>query len=120
MPALRLLGLVILAALASSIGLLGYAYMRAALDEAAARDSALEVASACGTVIASGGQQTVGISLPGNCRMRFVDNQIAVDNYRIPDGGFVLRFADNAPELGPGTHQLLITIDNNRLVVTRI
>lgn len=115
-----MLGLVILAGFAVSIGILGYTYMRTALDGSAARDAALKVADACGTVIASGSQQSVEITIPGNYNMRFIDNQITVDNYRIPDGGLAIRFADNAPELGPGTHQLLITIDNNRLVVTRI
>lgn len=105
--------------LAVSIGILGYIYIRAVFDESAARGAAIKVSDACGTVVASGGTQTVEITLPGNYSMRFVDNQIAVDNYRVPEQGFALMFA-NTPELGPGTHTLSITIQGGRLVVTRI
>lgn len=120
MPALRTLGLVILAVLAVSIGILGFVYMRAVSDESAARNAAIKVAGACGTVIASGGTQTVEITIPGNYSMRFLDNQIAVDNYRVPEQGFVLKFSESAPELGPGTYTLSIAIQGDRLVVTRI
>jgi len=123
MPALRTLGLVILAVLAVSIGILGYVYMRAVFDESAARDAALKVRDACQTVINNGGgQQVENITLPGNYHMYFIenDNQISVDSYRVPTDGLFRRFAENV-ELGPGNHKLTIRLDeNNRLVVTRI
>ena len=120
MPALRTLGLVILAVLAVSIGILGYAYMHAVSDERVARDAALEVSNACQTVINVGGQQVVNITLPGNYHMYFLenDNQISVDNYRVPTQGLFRRFAENV-ELDPGNHILTIKLDeNNRLVIT--
>ena len=123
MPALRTLGLVILAAFVVSIGTLGYAYMRAVQDEATARNAALSVANKCEEVINSppNSVRTVEINLPGNYHMHFFDNQIVVGGYRVPEGGLMRRFAENAPELGPGPHQLSITIDeNNKLVITRI
>lgn len=122
MPALRTFGLVILAVFAVSIGILGYVYMRAVHDESAAREAALSVSEACQTVITVGGQQVVDITLPGDYHMRFLDNQIAVDNYLTPEQGLARRFAENAPELGPGNHTLSVTIDEDthRLVVTRI
>jgi len=121
MPALRTLGLVILAALAVSIGILGYVCIRAVFDESAARNAAIKVADACGTVIASGGVQTVEVTIPGNYHMSFDNYQIVVDNYRVPESGFVRQFVDGIPDLDPGTHQLSITMNNeNRLVVTRI
>lgn len=123
MPALRMLGLVILAGFAVSIGILGYTYMRAVLDESAARDAALRVSSACQTVINIGGQQVIDITLPGNYHMRFLDNQVVVDNYRTPEQGLARQFAENTLELelGPGSYTLLINLDeNNRLVVGRI
>lgn len=120
MPALRTLGLVILGALAVSIGILGFVYMRAVSDESAARGAAIKVADACGAVIASGGTRAVEITIPGNYIMRFLDNQITVDNYRVPEQGFVFNFSESAPELGPGTYTLSIAIQDNRLVVTRI
>lgn len=120
MPALRTLGLVILSAFAVSIGILGYVYIRGILDESVARGAALEVADACGTVIATGGTQNVKINIPGNYRMKFLDNRIFVDNYGIPEEGFVFRFSEDSPELGPGSHDLSITISDGRLVITRI
>jgi hypothetical protein len=120
MPALRTLGLVILAILAVSIGILGYVYMRAVFDDSAARSAVDKVAAECGAVVASGGTQTVEITIPGNYQMRFLDNQITIDNYRVPKEGFVFGFSESAPELGPGTYTLSITIQDGRLVVTRI
>lgn len=120
MPALRTLGLVIMTALAVSIGILGYVYMRAVFDESAAKSAANKVAGVCGDLISIGGVQNVEITIPGNYRMSFVDNQIAIDNYRVPEHGFVFKFSENSPELGPGTHNLSITIQDGRLVVARI
>jgi len=122
MPALRTIGIVMLTALAVSIGLLGYAYIRAVFDERVARDAALEVGDACQTVINVGGQQVVEVTLPGNYTMRFVENQIVVDGYCTPEQGLIKRFAKNSPELGPGGHHTIsISLgDDDRLVVTRI
>ncbi len=120
MPALRTLGLVIISVFAITIGILGVVSMMAALDERSARESALRVSNACGTVIATGNTQNVEISIPSNYQIRFVDNKISVDSYMIPEGGFAFRFEDGSPDLGPGTHNLSITIRNGRLVVTRI
>jgi len=120
MPALRTLGLVILAILAVSIGILGYVYMRAVFDYSAARGAAIEVANKCGVVISSpsGGPQTVDITIPGNYQMRFDDNQVLIDNFRFPEEGLELMFSENLRELGPGTYTLSITIQGGRLVVT--
>ncbi len=120
MPALRTFGLVVLAVLAVSIGILGYIYIRAVFDDSAARGAAIKVSDACGTVVASGGTQTVEITLPGNYSMRFIDNQIAVEDYRVPEQGLALMFSEDSPKLGPGTYTLSITIQGGRLVVTRI
>jgi hypothetical protein len=120
MPALRTLGLVILSALAVSIGIMGFFYMRAVLDQSAARDAALRVLDACGTVIATGSTRNVRITIPGDYRMKFFENRIFVDNYSLPEGGLSMRFSDGSPELGPGSHDLSITVNDGRLVVTRI
>lgn len=120
MPALRTLGLVILSVFAISIGIFGYTYIRGVLDESTAREAALRVADACGTVIATGGTQNVRINIPGNYRMRFLENRIFIDNYSIPEDGFVFMFAEDSPELGPGSYDLSITIHEGKLVVTRI
>ena len=120
MPALRMLGIVILTALAVSIAILGFFYMRAVLDDSAAREAALKVLDACGTVIATGSTRNVQVTIPGNYRMRFSDNRIFVDNQGFPEGGLSLRFAEGLPELGPGSQSLSIALNSGRLVVTRI
>jgi len=120
MPALRILGLVILSAFAISIGIFGYFVIRGTLDESSARGAAMQVADACGTVISAGGTQNVRINIPGDYRMRFLDNRIFVDNYGIPEGGFVFKFSVDSPELGPGSYDLSISVRDGRLVVTRI
>lgn len=120
MPALRTLGLVILSAFAIAVGIFGFFLIRGLADEGAAREAALKVAEACGTVISTGGTQNVRINIPGNYHMRFVENRIFIDGYSIPADGFVLAFSEESPELGPGSHDLSIFVRDGRLVVKRI
>lgn len=117
-----MLGLVILGAFVVSIGALGYTFFRALLDERAVRNAAYELESACKRVIGAGqgNVENVEVHLPGDYHMHFIDNQIVVDNFRVPERGFELRFAENAPTLTPGTHLLLVTVSDGKLVVTRI
>ena len=119
MPAMRILGLVVLSAFAVSIGIFGFFFLRGVMDESAARGAALQVAEACGTVISTGSTQNVSISIPGDYHMRFSGNQILIDNQAIPAGGFVFDFADASPELGPGNYVLSISLQDDRLVVAR-
>lgn len=120
MPALRILGLVILSVFAVSIGIFGYFFIRGAMDESAARGAALQVVEACGTAISTGSTQNVSISIPGNYHMRFLDNQIFIDNQALPQGGLIFRFSDDSPDLGPGSYVLSISLQGDRLVVARI
>ena len=113
MPALRWLGLTILAALVVSIGALGYTLMVQMTDEGKARNAALEVEQAARAAIAGGSPQTVSISIPSNYVLRFVGNQITIDNWRIPSEGLALPFSDDAPELGAGDHRLTLTLEEN-------
>ncbi len=119
MPALRILGLVILSAFAIAIGIFGFFFIRGAIDESSARGAAIQVAEACGTVISAGGTQHVRVSIPGDFHMRFVDNRIFIDNYSFPQEGFVYRFSDDSPDLGPGSYDLSISVEGGRLVVAR-
>jgi len=120
MSALRILGLVILSAFAVSIGIFGYFFIRGAMDESAARGAALQVAEACGTVISTGSTQNVSINIPGNYNMRFVDNRILIDNQAIPEDGLIFRFSEDSPELSPGSYELSVSLQGDRLVITRI
>ncbi len=120
MPALRILGLVVLSIFAVAIGMFGFFFIRGAMDESAARGAALQVAEACGTVISTGSTQNISISIPGGYSMRFVDNRILIDNQSIPEGGLIFRFSDDSPELGPGSYELSVSLQGDRLVIARI
>ncbi|MGQ9788040.1 MAG: hypothetical protein ACUVQM_01805 [Candidatus Hadarchaeaceae archaeon] len=120
MPALRALALVILSTLAIVIGIFGFYLVRGLADESSAREAALKVAEACGTVISTGSTQKIRISIPGNYHMKFIENRIFVDGYVFPSNGFVLSFSDDSQDLGPGSHDLSIFIRDGRLVVKRI
>ncbi|MEM3420891.1 MAG: hypothetical protein QW835_02010 [Candidatus Hadarchaeum sp.] len=120
MPALRTLGLVILSAFAIAVGIFGFLLVRGLVEEGVAKEAALRVAEACGTVISTGGTQNVRINIPGNYHMRFIENRIFIDGYGVPADGFVMTFSEDSPELGPGSHDLSISIRDGRLVVRRI
>lgn len=65
MPALKTLGMVILAAFVVSLGILGYVYARALVNERDARDAAIKVGDAIGMAINTDNPQTVSVSVPG-------------------------------------------------------
>ena len=117
MVALKMLGLTILAALAISIGALGYTFMQRVSDEQRARNAALEVERAARAAIASGTPQTVRVTIPSNYLMQFVGNQIAVDNWLTPKEGLALYFAENSPEVGAGKHLLALRLEKLKIVV---
>ena len=98
MPALKTLGMVILAAFVVSLSILGYFYARALVNERDARDAAINVDAAVQTAINTGNPQTVSVNVPGN---------------------YIVRFVDNCPELGAGDYQLTITLENSKVVVRR-
>lgn len=112
-----MLGLTILTVLVVSIGTLGYILMTQLTDEGKARNAALEVEHAACAAIASGSPQTVSICIPGDYVMRFVGNQIVVDNWRTPGDGLALPFSENVPELGAGDHRLSLRLENSEIVV---
>ena len=118
--ALRTLGLTIIATLVVFIGALGYTLVVKITDEGKARNAALELEQAAHAAIAGGSQQTVSISIPSNYVLRFVGNQISIDNWRTPSEGLALPFSDNAPELGAGDHQLILTLENSKIVVREL
>jgi len=120
MPALRTLGLVIMAAFVISVGVIGYVVFQATLRDRAATDAALKVAGECEAVAISGGTRTVEITVPGGYQMRFLDNIISVTNHEIQVNMLGLRFSDNSPQLDAGTYTLSVTVQENRMVVSRI
>lgn len=125
MPALKQLVLVILAAFVVIVGVLGYEYFRLLEAEREANDAALAVHNKVQTVIATGSTQTVSVSIPGGYVFRFENNQLKVVNHgklslALPEGGYDIPFADNCSELTGGNHGLMISLENNKVVVSRI
>ncbi|MEW6592886.1 MAG: hypothetical protein AB1305_04325 [Candidatus Hadarchaeota archaeon] len=120
MPALRTLGLVIMASFVVSIGAIGYGVFQAVTRDRAATEAAMKVAAESEFVAISGGSRLVEISIPGGYQMRFFDNQIFIDNRGFQANLLGLRFSDNSPQLGSGAHTLSITVQENKVVVSRI
>lgn len=120
MPALRTLGMVILATFVVSLGILGYRYVRFAISDREAKEAALKLDASVQFVVTTGNPRVDNVSIPDGYTMRFVDNQIVTDGFRVPDQGYPMMFAENCPELGAGDHSLSITIENFRIVVKRM
>jgi hypothetical protein len=115
MPALKTLGLVILAVFVVSVGGAGFIVFRALMAEAAAREALSVVASKCLEVVSAGGSRRVDVEIPAGYRMRFVDNRITIDG---KFSELSLAFAENLPTLPAGFHSLLVSLSENRLVVS--
>jgi len=120
MPALRTLGMVILAVFVVSLGILGYRYARFAISDREAKEAATKLSASVGQAVNTGNPQVENVSIPDGYTMRFVDNQIVIDGFKVPDQGYSMKFADNCPELNVGDYSLSIVIENLRIVVARI
>jgi hypothetical protein len=120
MPALRTLGMVILAIFVASLGVLGYRYVRFAISDREAKEAALKLDASVQFVVTTGNPQVENVRIPDGYTMRFVDNQIVIDGFRVPNRGY--GFADNCPELGAGDHSLSIKIENiiKNLVIVKL
>jgi len=120
MPALRTLGMVILAVFVVSLGVLGYRYVRFAISDRDAKEAALKLDASVQFVLTTGNPQVENVRIPSGYTMSFVDNQIVVDGFRVPVQGYSKQFENNCPELVAGDYSLSILIDeNSRIVVQR-
>jgi Flp pilus assembly protein CpaB len=120
MPALQTLGLVIMAALVVSIGIIGYVTIQAIMRDRAAQDALMKVGNACQSVITIGGTQVVDVEIPSGYTMSFTDNKIGIGGHVYPQDGFSVAFAENTSELTAQSYNLSITVSEGRLVVTWI
>jgi len=114
-PALKMLGLVILAAFVVSIFVIGYMYSRALAELRRAKEAALEVDSKVRAAIATGADQTVEVTIPEGYTLHFRDNQVLVDNLAFPEEGYLWPIV--GPELGHGTYNLTIRLADNLIQV---
>ncbi len=120
MPALRTLGLVVMAAFVISIGAFGIITFQSFLRDRAANDALLKVGSYCQEVVTTGGVRMFEVEIPGGYTMSFADNRITIDGRSYPQDGFQVGFSENSPQLSYGKRTLSVEISDNRLVVTRI
>jgi len=121
MPALRTLGMVILAVFVVSLGVLGYRYIRFAMSDRDAKEAALKLDASVQFVLTTGNPKMENVSIPDGYTMRFVDNQIVIDGFMVPAQGYSnMQFDDNCDNLTAGDCSLSIeiasTIDNLRIV----
>jgi hypothetical protein len=119
MPALRTLGMVILAILVVSLGVMGYRYVRFAISDRDAKEAALKLDASVQFVLTTGDNKVENVRIPGGYTMSFVDNQIVIDGFRVPVQGYSMRFENNCPELTAGDYNLSIAIDENSRIVVR-
>ena len=115
MPALKMLGLVILAAFVVSIFAIGFMYSRALAELRRAKEAALEVDSKVRAAIATGADQTVEVTIPEGYILRFKDNQVLIDDLAFPEEGYP--WPITGPELGNGTYTLAIRLGDNLIQV---
>jgi len=120
MLALRTLGMVVLATFVVSLGVLGYCYMRFAISNREAKEAALKLDASVWLAVTTGNPQVDNVSIPEGYTMRFDNNQIVIDGFKVPSQGYPMRFSDNCSELGVGDYSLSITIENFRIVVRRM
>ena len=117
MPALRTLGMVILAVFVVSLGVLGYRYIRFAMSDRDAKEAALKLDASVQFVLTTGDNKVENVRIPGGYTMSFVDNQIVIDGYRVPVQGYPMSFDNRCPVLGAGDYSLSITIIENLILV---
>lgn len=117
MPALRMLGMVILAIFVVSLGVIGYRYVRVAISARDAKEAATKLSASVGQAINTGNPQVENVSIPDGYTMRFVDNQIVIDGYRVPVQGYPMSFDNRCPVLGASDYSLSITIENFKILV---
>lgn len=116
MSALKILGLVILSAFVVTLFVIGYRYSGALADMRRAKEAALEVDAKVQLVVATGEDQIAEITIPWGYTLRFVDNQIFIDNMAFPEGGYFWRIS--GPELGQGSYALKIKFENDLILVS--
>jgi len=114
-PALKMLGLVILAAFVVSIFVIGFMYSRALAELRRAKEAALEVDSKVRAAITTGADQTVEVTIPEGYTLHFKDNQVLIDNLAFPEEGYP--WPITGPELGHGTYTLTIGLADNLIKV---
>jgi len=112
--------MVVLAIFVVSLGILGYRYVRFAISDRDAKEAALRLDASVQFVLTTGENRVENVSIPDGYTMRFVDNQIIVNGYRVPVQGYSVQFDNSCPELGTGDYSLSIAIENFRIVVRRM
>jgi hypothetical protein len=116
MPALKTLGMLILALVVVSLFLIGWKFSQDLKDLKGAREAVLTIDIYVREVLASGNFKVVNIEIPGGYTIEFEDNQICLGKSRLPEGGY--QFQIVGPALGPGHHELMIKIENDVILVT--
>lgn len=121
MTALRMLGLVVLAAICVGIFIGAYAYLQGLSAAKRAEEAASQLHSEVQYVVITGNsRENVGIEIPSGYILRFDsdNNQLVIDGIRMPEDGYPLLI--EGPELAAGEHMVSIALENDRIVVSEV
>jgi hypothetical protein len=121
MTALRMLGLVVLAAICVGIFIGAYAYLQGLSAVKLAEEVASQLHSEVQYVIITGNsRENVRIDIPSGYILRFdSDNsQLVIDGIRMPEDGYSLSI--EGPEIAAGEHVVSIALENNRILVSEV
>ncbi len=115
MSTLRLMGLVILAGL--TIGLFGliYPHIQGMSAEKRAKQTADKLHSNIEEVLITGSPETVDIEVPGGYNLSFKENQIQMNNIKLPKEGYPIPI--RGPELKSGDYKLGTSLQDNKILI---
>lgn len=125
MYALKMVGLVVLAATCLLVFFVGYNYFQEisssqkAFEEATNLDEEIEGLIISGDV---GENSKVIVDIPSGFSLYFdsENNQWVIDGTRLPEEGYDLTVVGPGKELGPGKHELLISVKENKIKVSEV
>ena len=121
MTALRMLGLVVLAAICLGIFLGAYMYLQELSKFGRANEVLLQLCSEIRSVISTGdNRENIEVKIPSGYVLSFdaENGQLVIDGIRTPEDGFSLPI--NGPDLGPGEHVVSIVLENGLVRVFEV
>lgn len=119
MYALKMVGLVVLAGTCVIALIVGYNYFHNLSANKQARQEAHKLHSEIEQVIINLDENPVSVEIPNGYTLEFESNQLVIDGIRFPeDDNYDMTVT--GPKLGPGHHDLLISIENGEVRVNEV
>lgn len=115
MNTLRLVGLAILAGLTLSIFFVMYSQVMRMSESKKTKKLIDKLNSNIEHALISGSPERVRVDVPSGYKLRFEENQIALDGMRLPENGYPR--AIEGPTLPPGKHSLEIVLRKGKIIL---